>query len=76
MYNSRRLCCGSHASNEVVLFYLETRHKTTFVGAEFDDVEDAEDAFWSFYLSNRYVVLICDARYECGPFSFPSWIIS
>lgn len=71
VYHSRRLCYGTFDSNGVGMIDLETGEISEWID-EMDEVEAQEFHYWDFFLSESYLVMMRQGRYEASFQSFLS----
>lgn len=68
MYAARRLCYLKYTSNLAVLYHFDKDRQqwpcVGYVGEEFEDIEDRENAIWSSFLADRVLLIVCRSRYE------------
>ena len=62
-YNSGRMCHGKYTFNRFFLHDIRGNFGLLIGGDEFDNVEDRENAIWSFFLSEDYLFLVCEIGY-------------
>lgn len=63
VYNSRRLCYGTFDSNGVGIIDLETGEISEWID-EMNEDEAEEFHYWDFFLSESYLVMMRQGRYD------------